>query len=57
MKRIILFVLIALSVGVTLYLNRQQEPVPVPAYQDYVARSQASEGLTITDGLKARRLG
>ncbi|WP_020683282.1 hypothetical protein [Marinobacterium rhizophilum] len=28
MKRIILLVLIALSVGVTLYLNRQAEPVP-----------------------------
>ncbi|WP_304941582.1 pilin [Marinobacterium rhizophilum] len=24
----------------------------IPAYQDYVARSQASEALTITDGLK-----
>ncbi|MFC6669543.1 pilin [Marinobacterium aestuariivivens] len=24
----------------------------IPAYQDYVARSQASEGLTITDGIK-----
>lgn len=24
----------------------------IPAYQDYVARSQASEGLTITDGMK-----
>ena len=28
MKRIILIVLIALSVGVTLYLNQQQAPVP-----------------------------
>jgi hypothetical protein len=28
MKRIILIVLIALCVGVTLYLNRQTEPVP-----------------------------
>jgi hypothetical protein len=31
MKRIILVVLIALSVGVTLYLNRQAEPVPESA--------------------------
>ncbi len=31
MKRLILIVLIALSVGVTLYLNRQAEPVPESA--------------------------